>query len=212
MKENSIKITETREKKRLDAARFSLTYKASPDVERAKGQAYDLLLVLASGNDAIMEISSGYTNASLRQSANEKTMEQYVEEFRRFGIQYKLRKVPSVSGGIFGRLFSGKMNKEDDEVLAYIRYEMLTTEDFKKLIPFYGARFYFAKRRALLGSDGMGSAEGQYNAVGRFLDLLDSEKLSFIEMAVFVYAYFGQAGVCTEKIDYKDLVELLKNE
>ena len=206
-RENEIRIIENKEKNRLDAARFSVTYKTPKSDMAVRERAYKILVELASGNDAIMEINSGFTGPHQKNNSEEKSMQEFVDEFKRLGIAYKHRKVPSMRTSLLGKLFFSGSSKEDDEIMAYVDNEMLLSEDVMKLLPVYGVRFYFAKRNTLLRGD-----EERYNAISRFLDLLDNEKLSLIEMAVFIFVYLGQVGICTEKIDIEDLRELLKNE
>ena len=149
-RENKIKIIDNKGANRLDVARFSVSYNAPNDLEAARELAYDLIIALASGNDAIMEIYTSFSIGYAKNMVNEAYMLGYVESFKRLDISYKNKKVPLQDNSLFGKLFSIKSREDGSEITAYIDNNMLLSEDFRKILPLCGVRFYFAKRGAFL--------------------------------------------------------------
>lgn len=205
-----MKINELKEKDRLDMARFSISYKAPEDINKAMRRAYEIIAKLGSGRDAIMEFNSSYILKKEKPAAitnkNKNPFKDYTDELKHLGITYTVRKIPNAGAGSFlAKLFSfGGGKSECDEVLAYIDGDMLLSNDILHSIPSDGVRFYFIDKGVLMGDSG-----NHYDAINRFTAMTDDEKLAAIEMAVFSYMHFGQMGISTLKMELADLKEIL---
>ena len=200
----NIKITERKIRDRLDEAGYSISFAVPKDIESARRFSYDIVLKLASGYDSIMQINSGYAAPNNKNFIKNLTVQEYADIFKSHGIAYRYRKVPSTNTSILDKLFSGKTQKEAEELTAYIDFNTLSSEYFARILPLYGVRFFFAAEEMLLGDD-----PDRNKTIIRFMDLLDNEKLNLIEMAVFCYVYFGQIGISSIKTDYETLKKLL---
>ena len=203
----AFRITENRERNSMEIARFSVSYTVPKDAITIKPYTLKIIQKLGRGCDAIMEYNSGFTGTRDKKTTDVISTREYVEEFKRLGIEYKYRKVPIPKGSFLANMFSLGGRREDDEIMAYISSEMFSNEEFVRLLPMHGVRFFFAERRALTGGD-----EDLDKAISRFMDMIDFERLELLDSAVFCYASFGQIGISTQKIDYMELDEILNNE
>jgi len=191
-----LKIRENKTDGGLNFARFALTYKVPDTQEQCRQNSFNIISLLKSGNDVIIEINSSLFNVS--ENRREEIVMGFIDDIRSLGLEYRYRKVAATGSQSFLSALFGKKNNQAHEVLVYVPHNVWQQESFKSAIPLYGARYYVVN-----GSLEAGKAlEDMYR-------MMDFEKLQFFKLVVFDAGLLGSMGINSQTLQMEDIKRLL---
>ena len=191
-----IKLRENKTDGSLGFARYSITVGVPASEEQCRQTSFDILSALKQDSDAIMEINSSLFN--MNKNERDEIALLLLEDLKDLGLHYRYRKVSSVASPSFFSMLLGKKESQAHEFLVYIPDTVWQSENFKSLMPAYGARYYFLKE----STDSGKVFDDMYR-------MLDSEKLNYFRLIVFDSGMLGSMGINTNSMDVKDIKSLL---
>ncbi|PYG88807.1 hypothetical protein LY28_01167 [Ruminiclostridium sufflavum DSM 19573] len=181
--------------KKDSVSKFSIQY-SSKNAENSK-ISYQIMSALKTNERIIMEVSSSIMKLS--QSENKKLFSRIMEDLDKWGIQYKKKKI-SVYNKISIMSISLKSEAiEGYELLAAIPDEVWRNEEFRRILPNTGVRYYLSER-------------GEEIDLETFMDLDEEEQIKLCSMVIFDYILLGSMGINTCIKKKADIIELLNRD
>lgn len=194
---NKIKIKEQKSGGTLNSPQFALTLEQTKSEEQQLKNTYEALTKLIGNSDVVISLDSSLLN--LPSPQREPNILKFLDVIRGLGLEYKCAKVASSSSPSFlSGLLGGNKNTQEQEVLAYIPHEIWIKEDFEKVLPFYGARYYVAKENS-----------GGLKLLEDLQKMLDSEKLEHFRLIIFSAICFNNIGIFSKFLTLSEIKNIL---
>lgn len=191
-----IKISEKKTDGNINAPRFTLTLDQKGTDEQKRNDSYAVLSKLAGNSDVIVGLDSSLQN--LPSEKREAYAEKFLGSVRELGLEYKCGKIASSATPSFFSFLFGTRNQQAQEILVYVPNEVWGTEEFKKIIPLYGARYFIAK----------GKEEGP-KLLDDLQKMLDREKIEYFKLVVFSAVVYASMGIMSNTLSLTDLKGIL---
>ncbi|HEY5584987.1 MAG TPA: hypothetical protein VIK78_10920 [Ruminiclostridium sp.] len=186
------KISDNTHSKDSEVSKFSVSYSARK-IDNSQ-VSYEIISALKDDDDIIIEVNSSLLNLSQNDSRN--LISKLVDSLERMNIDYKNKRI---SVNARRAIFSiGMDNKkvEGFEFYAFIPRGVWCDQEFRKIIPKVGVRYYLLKS----------SSENNLDA---FANLNEDEKFELCRMVIFDNILFGSMGINTSIFKKDDIIEML---
>lgn len=193
-----IKLTDTGNREKLNNPQFSISYWIKPGQPRETA-SYDMLSVLKGNNDVLMEVNSSLTFKLNNREKN--SPDNILRDIRDLNLQYSYRKIhyPQRQNA-FSFLMGGKKEEQEGaEILVYIPNEIWINQNFYKILPDYGVRYYIMK-----------NSEDAQKVLDNMTKMTDNEKLEYFKLIIFHVASINQMGITSNFLNIENIKELLK--
>lgn len=189
-----LKLSNITNKNNSGVSSFSLIYSG----KKLDGLevSYQIISALKAETFLILELNSTLLNMG----ANDKMVlaSEFKEELQYFGIQFISKKImDNEKRRVLSISLEGK-KIEGFEIYALIPNEIWCDQEFKKVIPKVGARYYLPFE----------NSEGNLPA---FVDLDEEEKLKVSKMVIFDNTLLASMGIITTRLTKTDIEQLLVN-
>ena len=190
-KKIKVKISDISDK-RDSISKFAITYSAK-NIDNSQ-ISYEILSSLKAENDIIIEISSSFLKLS--ESESKMLLSKLIEELDNYGVMYKKRKISVHSRRTMLSISLKSEIIEGFELFAVIPDAIWRNENFKRLIPNMGVRYYLPTSIKDVNLD-------------EFIDLEENEKISQCNWVIFDYILSGSMGINTCMMKKEDIQALL---
>lgn len=189
-----LKLSNITNKNNSGVSSFSLIYSG----KKLDGLevSYQIISALKAETFLILELNSTLLNMG----ANDKMVlaSKFKEELQNFGIQFISKKImDNEKRRVLSISLEGK-KIEGFEIYALIPNEIWCDQEFKKVIPKVGVRYYLPFE----------NSEGNLPA---FVDLDEEEKLKVSKMVIFDNTLLASMGIITTRLTKTDIEQLLVN-
>lgn len=192
-KKIKFKVLNNYNNKDSDVSKFSIAYSArNIDMSQV---SYEIISALKSEGDIIFEVNSSLLNSS--DNNNKTIISSLIDSLERMGIEYQdKRKKIDAKRAIFSIQLQGK-KIEGYEVFALIPHNIWCDQEFRKIIPKIGVRYYLLKT-------------GSENDLDTFTKLDEDVRIDLCSMVIFDHILLGSMGINTTIMKKDDIAELLK--
>lgn len=198
-KNSEISLRKNKDNSNLSSAQFSLTYQQHKLKSDQKKQSYEIISALKGNQDVIIEM-----NSSLFSVHNEKDsyVKKFINSIRELDLDYRYSKVPAKSSqSILSKLMGKGDNQHAHEILTFVPHNIWSTEDFQKIIPLCGIRYYITK-------DTAEDIKGE-ELLDKMSRMMDNEKLDYFKFTVFDGGQLGNMGINSKDLSINDIKQLL---
>ena len=193
---SKIKARENKSGGTFDNPRFTLTLGHTKLVEQQINNSYETLSKLIGNSDIVIVLDTSLMNLS--STKREPLALEFLENIRALGVAYKCTKTASSPNTSLLSGFMGKKETQGFEIMAYIPHEIWVRDDFKKVLPFYGARYLVAKEKT----------EGS-KLLDDMQKMLDTEKLDYFKLIIFSAIFFNSMGISAKYLTLSDIKNIL---
>lgn len=191
-KTTKIKIADNTQNNNSEVPNFSLTYSAKK-IHNSQ-LSYEILSKLKSDDNVFIEINSSLL--SLNENDKKTFILQFVDSLEKIGIEFRKKKISVAAKRSFLSIGLESKKREGFELLAYIPHDVWCNQEFVKVIPEVGVRFYLLKSYFNLNIDA-------------FFNLDEDEKLEQCRLVIFNNILLGSMGINTSMLKKDDILELL---
>lgn len=192
---NSIKfkLSETTGKGNGDISTFSLSY-SGKKMDNAEA-SYQIISALKAETYLFIELNSSLVNMKANDKMNLAAI--FMENLQSLGIQYISKKfMEDEKRKIFSISIDSK-KVEGFEIYALIPNEIWCEQEYKKIIPQTGVRYYLPY-------------ENTESNLTAFVDLDEEERLRLSKLVIFDYILLASMGINTTHLAKNDIERLLK--
>lgn len=188
------KVSDNTHKKDYEVSKLSISYSARK-IDNSQA-SYEIISALKADDNIIIELNSSLLNLS--QKDNMMLFTELIDSLEAIGIEYRNKKISvSAKRSLFSIAIEGK-KIEGFELFAFIPHEIWCDQEFRKIIPNVGVKYYLPKS----------SSENNLDA---FVNLGENEKLELCRMVIFDNILFGSMGINTSIYKKDDIVGFLNN-
>ncbi len=178
--------------KRDSVSKFAIGYSAK-NIDNSQ-ISYEIISALKAENDIIIELNSSFLNLS--ESESKMFLSRLIEELDDNGILYKKRKVLLEKKRSMLSISLKSEIIEGFELFAIIPDVIWRSENFRRIIPNMGIRYYLPKVKNDIRLD-------------ELIDLEEFEKISLFNMVIFDYILSGSMGITTCSMKKEDIQALI---
>ncbi len=187
-----VKIVDNSKYKDLSSAQYAISY-ISSKMEMSQA-SYKILSALKTDHDIFMEITSAYLG--LNEKGNKELLSQLIETFSNLSIDYKSKKIKQSERKTFLSFLREGKPYEGFELFAFITDKMWTSQEFEKVRPTVGTRYYILKNEYV-------------KDLNEFINLELEDRAQFCEMVIYDNVSFASMGVNSNFLNKGNIVELL---
>lgn len=194
IKDLKIKVKENKSDGSFSSPKFSISMKQSSSSDENRANSYEVLSALKGDSDIIIEVNSSLLNIPPWQ--RETYAKDFLYSVRELGLDYRYKKGVSQSSLSFlAQLFGfGKNNQSAHEILAYVPHSVWESENFYKILPIHGARYYVLKEPG-----------DSSKILDQISNMLDEEKLDYFKFTVFDTSTFSYMGINGNNLTIDDI-------
>jgi hypothetical protein len=193
---NKIKVKEQKCDETLESPRFSVALPQTGSDEAQFSSNYEALTRLIGDNDFVISFSSTLINMSGKM--RELCITDFVASIRSLGLEYRVNRIAGSDRYTILGISLGKKASEEQEILAYVPHDIWESDEFKKVLPLYGARFFITPK---------------CEDVSKLLDdmqrMLDREKLDRFDVILFSNIYLNSIGIFTKHQTLDEINKIL---
>ncbi len=194
-------LKENKNSKDINEARYFLSYQIRNMDEIKKQLSINILSLLKGNSDVIIEVKSSLLNMPI--NLRENCAQDFLKSVKNLGLSFRSRKVVNKNRDFFSNLLNfGMIDKELSEILVYIPDELWNNDEFIKILPKYGIRYYLLKN----SGNNLNVLDDIFNG-----QIPDGNMLDIFGMIIYDCSSFCQMGINTNKLNYKELKDLIKS-
>ncbi|NLX64763.1 MAG: hypothetical protein GX022_08345 [Clostridiaceae bacterium] len=189
-----LKHIKNTDRNNINTPQYSLIYsqKKGSDIKTS----YEIISLLKENNDIIVEVD---TSLIIQSKRNKFNYEDFISDIKKMNLQYSYKKTQYQRQDILSALFGFKRTEDEHVVTIYVPDSVWKEEDFKKIIPDCGVRYYVMK-----GSDDARKVLDNINI------MTDREKNSYFLYLIYDASEFCQMGISSNYYGYADIKRILE--
>lgn len=186
------RITQNTSFKGNGTSQLSLSY-TTKKLDNSQA-SYEIISSLKADDNIIIEVTSALLN--LNENETKVLESQLIDSFEEIGLDYRKKKISvNAKRTLFSIVMEGK-KRAGFELLAYIPNDIWCSDEFKKIIPNIGVRYYLPKADTEINLDS-------------FTNLEEEERSELCRMVIFDHIILGSMGINTSIYNKNDITEIL---
>ncbi len=196
-----IRVSEIKNLKTPDAARYSINYGVSKSAERQRQNSHIIISALKMQSDMLLYIDSLMFNSISKQG--EACALSFIKFLDSGGLDYRYRKTTQAASQSFWDkiISSGGRTVDSHKIYCFIPDDVWSNPDLIFALPFHGVKYYIC-------CDGIDKEKLLDDAYAGFISQEETKKL--FKLSVFDCCSYGQMGISTDSLSLEQLKNTLQ--
>ncbi|RCX12534.1 hypothetical protein DFR58_12138 [Anaerobacterium chartisolvens] len=194
-----IRVSEIKNLKTPDAARYSINYGVSKSAERQRQNSHIIISALKMQSDMLLYIDNLMFNSISKQG--EACALSFIKFLDSEGLDYRYRKSSETSNQSFWDKIISSGGRTSHKIYCFIPDDVWRNPNLIFALPFHGVKYYIC-------SGGADKEKLLDDAYAGFIS--QEETKSLFKLSVFDCCSYGQMGISTDSLSLEQLKNTLE--